>query len=29
MQNDFDHLDVPANKTDSQENEEPMVSFST
>ncbi|CAF5150569.1 unnamed protein product, partial [Rotaria magnacalcarata] len=24
MQNDFDHLDVPVNKTDSQENEELM-----
>ncbi|CAF2068476.1 unnamed protein product [Rotaria magnacalcarata] len=29
MQNDFDHLDVPVNKTDPQKNEEPMVSFST
>ncbi|CAF4844654.1 unnamed protein product, partial [Rotaria magnacalcarata] len=25
MQNDFDHLDVPVNKTDSQENEESML----
>ncbi|CAM4783878.1 unnamed protein product [Rotaria magnacalcarata] len=25
MQNDFDHLDVPVNKTDPQENEEPML----
>ncbi|CAF5173078.1 unnamed protein product [Rotaria magnacalcarata] len=29
MQNDFDHLDVPVNKTDSQENEESMVRFSS
>ncbi|CAF2041872.1 unnamed protein product, partial [Rotaria magnacalcarata] len=25
MQNDFDHLDVPVNKTDPQKNEEPML----
>ncbi|CAF2079156.1 unnamed protein product [Rotaria magnacalcarata] len=29
MQNDFDHLDVPVNKTDSQENEELMMEVDT